>query len=324
MALYSKHRPASLRPHLMKPLLAFALWVGCCTIAPAQSANLAVKPSRPLPAVEHVVIISVDGLRPDCLLLAEAPVLHGLIKSGAYTMWARTIPAAVTLPSHTSMLTGVTPEKHGIGWNGSPAPGEPVHPQVPTIFERAACAGYQTALIAGKAKFSALNKPGTVTFVSILGGAQGTDANVAAEAVKIIGQHRPGLVFIHFPGVDAAGHASGWGSPEQLAAIAALDRHIGAVLATLEQAALRETTVIIISADHGGAGLAHGPDDARSRHIPWIVAGPGVRRGFDLTRIGKLQINTEDTCATACWLLGLERPAYFDGRALTEAFDPAR
>ncbi|MDD2762431.1 MAG: ectonucleotide pyrophosphatase/phosphodiesterase [Opitutaceae bacterium] len=306
----------------MKLLLALALWVGLSTIAPAQSPDLAAKPSRPLPAVRQVVIISVDGLRPDCLLLADAPVLHGLIKNGAYTMWARTIPAAVTLPSHTSMLTGVTLEKHGIGWNGIPTPGEPAHPQVPTIFELAARAGYQTAMIAGKTKFGALNKPGTVTFVSIQGDAKGTDENVAAEAVKIIGRHKPDLLFIHFPGVDGAGHAHGWGSPEQLSAITALDRHLGVVLAALEQAALRASTAIIISADHGGAGLKHGPDDAPSRHIPWIVVGPGVRHGFDLTRIGKLQVNTEDTCATACWLLGLERPAYFDGKALVEAFEP--
>jgi arylsulfatase A-like enzyme len=89
----------------------------------------------------------------------------------------------------------------------------------------------------------------------------------------------------------------------------------------LERTGLRENTVVIISADHGGAGLSHGPDDARSRHIPWIATGPGVRRGFDLTRKEKLQVNTEDTCATACWLLGLALPAYFDGKALREAFE---
>jgi predicted AlkP superfamily pyrophosphatase or phosphodiesterase len=176
-------------------------------------------------------------------------------------------------------------------------------------------------MVAGKAKFDTLNKPGTVTFATILGGAKGTDANVAAEAVKIIEQHKPDLLFIHFPGVDTVGHAKGWGSPEQLAAIAALDGHLGAVLAALERTGLRENTVVIISADHGGAGLSHGPDDARSRHIPWIATGPGVRRGFDLTRKEKLQVNTEDTCATACWLLGLALPAYFDGKALREAFE---
>ena len=305
----------------MKSCFVLVLLLGLSLVARSQPAGPVTKPQRPLPAVQHVVIISVDGLRPDCLLLADAPVLHGLIKQGAYTMWARTSAEAITLPAHTSMLTGVTTRKHGIEWNRDLPLGEPVYPKVSTVFEMATQAGYQTAMVTGKAKFDTLNKPGTVTFATILGGAKGTDANVAAEAVKIIEQHKPDLLFIHFPGVDTAGHAKGWGSPEQLAAITALDGHMGAVLAALERTGLRENTVVIISADHGGAGLSHGPDDARSRHIPWIAIGPGVRRGFDLTRVEKLQVNTEDTCATVCWLLGLALPTYFDGKALREAFE---
>lgn len=308
----------------MKRFLVAMVLVTRCLAASAQPSSPAATPARPLPAVQHVVIISVDGLRPDCLLLADAPVLHGLMRNGAYSMWARTTAEAITLPAHTSMLTGVTSRKHGVEWNRDLPFGEPVYPNVPTIFEMATQVGYQTALVAGKAKFDTLNKPGTVTFYTILGGAKGTDANVAVAAVNVIEQHKPDLLFIHFPGVDTAGHAEGWGSPGQLAAIAALDRHIGTVLAALERTGRRENTVVIISADHGGAALTHGPDDARSRRIPWIAAGPGVRRGFDLTRVEKLQVDTEDTCATACWLLGLPRPEYFDGKALTDAFESAK
>jgi hypothetical protein len=61
----------------------------------------------------------------------------------------------------------------------------------------------------------------------------------------------------------------------------------------------------------------------RSRHIPWIVAGPGVRKGYDLTQTSSLQVNTEDTCATVCWLLGLPQQPYFDGKPVTAAFEPA-
>jgi predicted AlkP superfamily pyrophosphatase or phosphodiesterase len=308
----------------MKRLLMLIVLVTRCLASSAQLASAAPTTRRPLPAVQHVVIISVDGLRPDCLLLADTPVLHGLMRNGAYTMWARTTAEAITLPAHTSMLTGVTSRKHGIEWNRDLPFGTPVYPKVPTIFEMAAQAGYQTALVAGKAKFDTLEKPGTVTFSAILGGAKGTDANVAAAATNIIEQHKPDLLFIHFPGVDNVGHDKGWGSPEQIAAIASLDGHIGTVLAALERTGRRQNTVVIISSDHGGAALTHGPDDARSRHIPWIAAGPGVRPDFDLTRVEKLQVDTEDTCATVCWLLGLAQPEYFDGKALTDAFEPAK
>ncbi len=92
------------------------------------------------------------------------------------------------------------------------------------------------------------------------------------------------------------------------------------MLAALDQAGIRSTTVVIVTADHGGLGKTHGGEDPRSRSIPWIAAGPGVRRGYDLTREGTLTVNTEDTAATACWLLGLHPTVELDGRPVTAAF----
>jgi phosphopentomutase len=131
------------------------------------------------------------------------------------------------------------------------------------------------------------------------------------------------LLFIHFPDVDTVGHAKGWGSPEQLACIEKTDRQLGALLAALDHAGLRASTFILVTADHGGAGMTRGADDARSRHIPWIVTGPGVRKNFDLTRSASLEIRTEDTCATVCYLLGLPQEPYFDGKPVTAAFELA-
>ena len=75
---------------------------------------------------------------------------------------------------------------------------------------------------------------------------------------------------------------------------------------------------MIVSADHGGAGTTHGGADARSRHIPWIAAGPGVRRNFDLARLADLQVRTEDTFATVCAWLGLPADGDLDGRPVME------
>jgi arylsulfatase A-like enzyme len=79
-----------------------------------------------------------------------------------------------------------------------------------------------------------------------------------------------------------------------------------------------ESTLIILTADHGGQGRGHGADDARSRHIPWIAAGPGIRRNFDLTRYAELNINTEDTFATACFFLGISPSPRIDGKPIRE------
>jgi arylsulfatase A-like enzyme len=65
----------------------------------------------------------------------------------------------------------------------------------------------------------------------------------------------------------------------------------------------------------------HGPNDPRSRHIPWIVVGPGVRANYDLTRAADLHVNTEDTFATACYVLGIPLPADIDGKPVLAIFE---
>ena len=279
-------------------------------------------PHRPIPAIERVCVISIDGLRPDRALIADMPNLRALLKTGTYTFWARTTPNAITLPSHVSMLTGVSPRKHGVEWNRDLPLSEPVYPLVRTIFELATEAGYSTAVVAGKSKFSIFNKPGALTYVDIAKSPTSTNADVLAAAVRIVEEHKPQLLFVHFPEVDNFGHAKGWGSREQLAAIERTDTQLGELFAAMERAGVRKSTFIIITADHGGAGLSHGPEDPRSRYIPWIASGPGVKPQFDLTQIGNLEVNTEDTAATACYVLGLRIPPYFDGKPVLAAFDP--
>jgi predicted AlkP superfamily pyrophosphatase or phosphodiesterase len=288
----------------------------------AQAPAPVSKPQRPIPAIEHVVIISVDGLRPDRALLGNMPALRSLVREGAFTFWAKTTAVSITLPSHTSMVTGVNPRKHGIEWNDDLPFSRPVYPKVPTLMEMAAKAGYETALFAGKSKFSALNKPGTITYAHISTAEKGTNDEVVQEAIKVIEAHKPAVTFIHLPEVDNVGHEKGWGSHEQMAAIERTDTQLAQILAALDRAKLRDSTFVLVTADHGGAGLQHGPDDPRSRTIPWIVSGPSVRKNFDLTQIADLDVRTEDTCATACWLLGLPQPAYFDGHPVRQAFEP--
>ncbi len=307
----------------MKAVSVLAVFLTMMVSVSAQFGVAIGKPQRPIPAVEHVMIVSVDGLRPDRALLANMPTLRAMVREGAYTFWARTTAVSITLPSHTSMLTGVTPRKHGIEWNSDLPLSQPVYPRRPTIFEMAGNAGYSTALIAGKSKMATLAKPGTVTWTSIPKEANSKDSNAAvtAEAVGIIESYKPAVIFVHYAEVDSTGHAHGWGSKEQFAKIEETDGELAKLFAALERAGIRDSTVVILSADHGGAGLSHGPDDARSRHIPWIATGPGVLKGVDLTQNAALDVNTEDTCVTACWLLGLPLLPYFDGKPVLAAFE---
>lgn len=268
----------------------------------------------------RVLIVSFDGLRPDVALRADMPHVRALMARGSFTFWAHTTDVAITLPSHTSMLTGVTPAKHGIHWNGedpNKPPPEPQFPLVPTLFQLARKQGKTTAVVAGKAKFHVFDAPGALDWKFIK---EASDQQVADAAAAIVNEHQPQVLFVHFPDGDRIGHSVGWGTPEQVKAYTYADKALGRVLDALDKAGLTDKTLIIVSADHGGNGKTHGGPDPRSQHIPWIAAGPGVRQNYDLTRNQKLVVATYDTFATACSALGIPTPSGIDGKPVTEIF----
>lgn len=280
--------------------------------------------TRPVEEIQRAVIISVDGMRPDVLLRADAPNLRGLMARGSFTFWAWTTEVSITLPSHTSMLTGCTPEHHGILFNDD-GPLPQVYPKVPTIFELAHRAGYTTALCSGKSKFAALCRPGSVDWAVLpkRGETMFQNRQVAEQAAQIIADHAPQVLFVHLPDVDTVGHHVGWGTPQQLEAMGQADAAIGIVLDALKKKNLLDSTFIIVSADHGGSGMTHGANDWRSRFIPWIIAGPGIRQNFDLTYDRDLKVHTEDTFATACWLMGIPVSDAIDGHPVRQILDNA-
>lgn len=267
----------------------------------------------------HVLIVSIDGLRPDCMLRAETPNLRKLMNVGSFSMWARTTDIAITTPSHTSMLTGVTPEKHGIDFNGDPP--EDAKIRVPTLFDLAKAQGYTTGMASGKRKFTLFAMSGHLDHIWTPQESAVDDASTAKHAVAIITQYKPDVMYVHFAATDSTGHAIGWGTPDQLQTISLADRALGQVLDAYRDIGLLESTFIIISADHGGTVRSHGRDDIRSHFIPWIAVGPGVRSDYDLTRLGKdYDLSTFDTFATACHVLKIPLPPDLDGQPVLEMF----
>ena len=293
------------------PLLGALVALAFLAIAPAAEA-----------ADKRVLIISVDGLRPDLALRGDCPILRGLMERGSFTLWAQTTPLGKTLPSHTSMLTGQTVPVHGIRWNSTKVPAgvEYTYAQVPTLFALARQHGYSTAMVAGKRKFGALDQPDTLDHRFVPDELAG-DLQVTDEAVRLVRAHAPQVLFVHLPQTDSTGHKQGWGSPEQMRVIAQADQCIGRVLAALEERGMLAPTLVIVTADHGGWRKNHDGSDPRGRTIPWIASGPGVVPGRDLTLVKDLQVRTEDTFATACAFLGIPLPEGCEGVPVAAIFD---
>ncbi len=266
-----------------------------------------IRPPRDL----HVLVVSIDGLRPDAIEKVETPNLHALMKGGSHARVARTILPSSTLPSHTSMLTGLDVKHHGVLWNDWEEGRGPI--KATTCLELAGRAGYRTGLFAGKEKFRHLSR-GIDDFQIPAYHA----AKVAEAAIGFVRRESaPWLVFLHLADPDGAGHAHGWMTEEQFAAIRDADAALGAVLAALDETGLRERTIVFVTADHGGHGTTHGTFMEEDMRIPWIACGPGVRKNATLDR----EVRTFDTAPTVLSALGLEVPPGWDGTSVSEAFE---
>jgi hypothetical protein len=252
----------------------------------------------------RVVLISVDGLRPDAILSAPAPALMDLACRGAYSWKARTIEPSVTLPSHASMVSGFLPEVHKL-WHNHLQPG---YIFVPTVMGLAKEAGKRVVMVMGKEKMIQLAPP--QSFDVYIWAGEGDD-HVADAAIA---QAELGfdLMFVHFPMVDLVGHGEAWMSSAYLRQITVTDAAIGRLLK-----ALPPHTTVIVTADHGGRDRHHwfGQPEEVNMKIPWIAHGPRIRPGHVIAQ----PISTVDTAATIAHLLGLELGSDATGRPVREA-----
>lgn len=140
---WSRRAPARLRAvALGLALLATSLFVGAAGAAPL---------------AEHVVLVSVDGLRPEMVLdpAWPAPTLQQRRATGAWAEAVEGVFPSVTYPSHTTLVTGVVPARHRIDYNEVFEPAgetgrwhwEASRIRVPTLWELVRVAGGRTASI---------------------------------------------------------------------------------------------------------------------------------------------------------------------------------
>ncbi len=120
-------------------------------IATFAACTLAAQPAK------YVVLISIDGLRPDFYQDSRwpAPNLQQLKAHGSHADGVRGVFPTVTYPSHTTLVTGVAPAIHGVYYNSPFEPDsvtgrwywEASSIRVPTLWDAAKTAGMKTAAI---------------------------------------------------------------------------------------------------------------------------------------------------------------------------------
>jgi arylsulfatase A-like enzyme len=278
------------------------------TQTPSETPTPTITPT-PTPLARRVLILSIDGLRPDAIALAPMPNLLALMQSSAYSLNAQTVYPSVTLVSHASMLVGVCPAKHGVDWNDYlPKRGYAIGTD---LFDIAHAAGFKTYMYVTKDKLQQITEPASLDkFVFV----NDRDTVLTERLISEFPQDF-GVLFLHFGITDGMGHSYGWLSSQQLSVLFRADQALQRILDELDTRGLRNETLIIITADHGGHASTHGSNSPEDMTIPWIASGAGIQ-----PKVLTSPIHTMDTAATAAFALGLPIPSEWDGVPVYEAF----
>ena len=248
-----------------------------------------------------VMLISIDGLKPEAVLEAQQhglklPNLVQLTIDGMYAEGVRGVLPTLTYPSHTTLLTGASPAKHGIYANTTFDPlnrnnqgwywySEDI--QVPTLWDAANAGGLSTANIYWPVSVGAridynlpqiwrsgtlddlklqraLATPGLEPeMVKALGPYPGgMEETIAADevrarfAIRLLETRHPAFMTVYLTGLDTEQHASGPFSPKANAVLERIDVLVGKLRQAAEKNASGDAYVCVVS-DHGFAAVQH-------------------------------------------------------------------
>jgi len=242
-----------------------------------------------------MVMISVDGMRPDYITEADArgakvPNLRRFMKEGSYAQGVVGDVPTVTYPSHTTLVTGVWPAKHGIFANTTFDPLQKNQGgwywytediRAPTLWDAAARAGRTTASVQWPVTVGAhitwnipefwrastpddakllraVSTPGLLEEAGKdLGPYRGGidtsaegDVNRGEYTEWILEKKHPAFLTLHLSALDHIEHETGPFSPKDIAVLETIDATIGKIRATAERLAPGRVFIAVVS-DHG-------------------------------------------------------------------------
>jgi arylsulfatase A-like enzyme/Flp pilus assembly protein TadD len=318
---------ASVKPQsLVRPFLLSAL--ACLTLACSGGADSAIR---------NVLLVSIDTCRADHIgcyrgggASSVTPNIDAVAAAGVRFEHA-TSPVPVTLPAHASMFTGTIPPYHGVHDNGQVLDDEANITLAETLKDN----GFVTSAVVGALvlsprygidqgfnHFDPRPEP-RMTSDRILE-RRGEDVTRLATEWLDANHEEPFFLFVHYYDPHTvydppAPFGERFANDPYTGEIAYVDHHVGRLLERFEQLGLDESTLVVITADHGEMLGEHGEETHTyfvyegAVRVPLILKGPGIEpRVISDTRAGLV-----DILPTLAGLLGIEPPDDLDGLDLS-------
>ncbi len=241
--------------------LALALLPGGAAQARAAHHHGAAKAAAPV-----TILISIDGFRPDYRARGVTPNLDALAARGISAAMRPAFPSK-TFPNHTTLVTGLVPDRNGIVANkmlDARRPGETFTMTTEDpfwwsdsepVWIAAKKAGIRTATLfwpGANVEHDGLRPDDWQQFSIKVSNRQRVDGVI--DWLRRPAKTRPAFVTVYFDTVDTAGHEYGPDSAEVTKAVADVDAAIGALRQGLRS--LHQRANLVIVADHGMAAIS--------------------------------------------------------------------
>ncbi len=286
---------------------------------------------------KRVILIGIDGFSTDCI--QNVPTIDWLRANGSWTYKARTIFQAVSGPGWSSILCSLDPIDTGIVDNDWVPEWMGGNPQIHSfsgkgpfkcIFEN--IKQQKQDLVTHYyynwpfLKYFGMKSMGFVDQeIECNGDEQGydyCDQALIKSTLFAIEQDSFDFMFVYIGNLDETGHRSGFCDAEYSAEMTKIDGYVSQIIKKLKDKNLLESTHIVLTTDHGASSHTknHGKPDDQNILIPWIVYGPGIKKGYEI----EARVHNLDTSPTVSALMGLSAHSSWVGRVVPGIFESAQ
>ncbi len=251
---------------------------------------------------EKVILILVDGMRPDSLTQCGNPFVAEFTAQSRCINDATTVMPSVTLPCHMSLFHSVLPERHGILSNTYVPQVRPIDGLIEVLdSQQKSC-----AMFYNWEPLRDISRPKHLQESHYVGKAtyDFADEKVTDTALASLQKNEWDFAFIYLGGTDETGHKHGWMSNEYLQAV-----HTAWDCIKRLHTLFADKYTMIVTADHGGHDRTHGTDMAEDMTIPIFLR---TRQDVKLREKG----NIIDIAPTIAALMDVQVPSDWDGAKL--------
>jgi len=264
------------------------------------------------PLGNHVVIIVIDGARPDIVKEVNTPNIDWIKRNGIWFANAYCYAPSLSLPGYTTIGTGARPAISGITSNWHEG-----HVKIDNIFNITLENNRTTALVSSSSWMDLFGP--WITWNKTREDNVEMDEVLGPWAVEMIKNKKPTLLVVDLYDTDNAGHMTASAlSEEYRTELEEADVQIGNIIDVLNETGILSETLIIVASNHGFLSKGyHGGAETEAMHVVLAIKGPGIVSNVVVAR----KVYQDVIAEIVCVFLGYRIPTGVTGEIPFEVFN---